>query len=242
MTTSDRSWGWHFGLASWLAVGGAIAISGDCANAQIAPDSTLGAENSVVTPTNIDGLPTERIDGGAVRGTNLFHSFDVFSVPTRSAAYFNNPVNIQNIISRVTGGSVSNIDGLIRANGTANMFLINPNGIIFGRNAELNIGGSFVGSTASSVNFAGGIQFSATAPQTTPLLTVSVPIGLQYGGTAGSILDQSQANDISGELVDLQVQPGKTLALVGDDVRMEGGICLLRMVELSWEACQTREQ
>ncbi|GAB1539269.1 hypothetical protein NUACC21_19350 [Scytonema sp. NUACC21] len=124
----------------------------------------------------------------------------------------------------VTGGSVSNIDGLIRANGNANLFLLNPNGIIFGRNAELNIGGSFVASTASSLKFADGAEFSALAPQTTPLLTVSVPIGLQYGETAGSIRNLSQATNNIGELVGLEVEPSKTLALVGGYVELDGGI------------------
>ena len=197
-----------------LAAGGAIAASGDCTLAQIIPDGTLGAEGSIVTPTNINGLPTNQIDGGATRGANLFHSFEQLSVPTGGAAYFNNALNIQNIISRVTGSSVSNIDGLLRANGTANLFLLNPNGIIFGPNASLDIGGSFLASTASRLNFGDGTFFSATTPQTTPLLTVNVPIGLQYGGTARDIQVQGTV---------LQVQNGQTLALVGGDVNVEGG-------------------
>lgn len=153
----------------------------------------------------------------------MFHSFAQFSIPTLSTAYFNNGLNIQNIIARVTGESASNIDGFLQSNGTANLFLLNPNGIIFGRNALLNIGGSFLASTATSLNFADGIQFSAQAPPTTPPLTMSVPTGLQFGGTAGSILNQSQAPYSSWYTSGLQVQPGKTLVLVGGNVRLDGG-------------------
>ncbi|MHC5723807.1 MAG: two-partner secretion domain-containing protein, partial [Nostoc sp.] len=188
----------------------------------IKKDNTLGTENSVVTPTVIDGQPTDKIDGGAIRGTNLFHSFEQFSVSTGSTAYFNNALNIQNIISRVTGKSISNIDGILKANGTANIFLINPNGIIFGPNASLNIRGSFVASTASSLNFADGIKFSATEPQTIPLLKVSVPIGLQFGATPGSIRNESQASSNNAP-VGLEVQSGKTLALVGGDIVLDEG-------------------
>ena len=60
-------------------MGGAIASSGDCILAQVIPDGTLGAESSVVTPTNVNGLPGDVIDGGATRGANLFHSFEQFS-------------------------------------------------------------------------------------------------------------------------------------------------------------------
>ncbi len=220
MITSDHSCKWISCLASWLAMGGTIA-SFDSALAQIAPDGILGAESSVVTPQT-PSSPVDVISGGATRGANLFHSFEQFSVQNGRTAFFNNAADIQNIISRVTGFSISNIDGLIRANGAANLFLLNPNGIIFGPNAQLNIGGSFMASTASSLNFADGAQFSATAPTTT-LLTVSVPLGLQYGRTVKSIRNQSQAINSSGQAVGLQVQPGKTLALVGGDVELDGG-------------------
>jgi filamentous hemagglutinin family protein len=132
------SWRWQL-LASAVIFGG-IATSGTCALGQVAEDTTLGAESSIVTSPIPGGF---LIDGGATRGTNLFHSFSEFSVPTNGIAYFDNALTIQNIISRVTGASISNIDGVIAANGTANVFLINPNGIVFGSNASLNIGGVF---------------------------------------------------------------------------------------------------
>jgi filamentous hemagglutinin family protein len=165
-------------------------------------------------------------------GHNLFHSFDEFSVPKEGSAYFKHDTNVQNIISRVTGNSESIIDGLIRAKGSANLFLLNPNGIIFGRSASLDIGGSFIASTANSLIFEGGIEFSATNTQAQPLLTMSVPIGLQFGKTPGRIINQSQATGIrnipgQGEvkdvLVGLQVKGGKTLALVGGDIFVRGG-------------------
>ncbi|MCW5318219.1 filamentous hemagglutinin N-terminal domain-containing protein [Nostoc sp. KVJ3] len=199
--------------------------------AQIIPDNTFGSESSVVTQTTGS---VHTISGGATRGANLFHSFQNFSILTGHTAYFNNSLNIQNIIARVTGGAVSNIDGLIKANGTANLFLINPNGFIFGSNAKINIGSSFLTTTANTIKFGDGTFFSA-APEVQPLLTISVPIGLVFVSNPGAIQIQGSGHSLVNPIFSpitglnnnstgLQVQPGKTLALVGGDIALDGGI------------------
>ncbi len=179
-----------------------------------------GSTNTTVTPGN-SGVT---IEGGAAAESNLFHSFKDFSVPPGTEAFFNNGNNIENIFSRVTGGKLSNIEGLIRANGSANLFLINPAGILFGENARLDIGGSFYGSTAGSILFPGGIEFSANSQQA-PVLTINAPIGLRFRDNPQAITNRSRSQNNTGEeLVGLEVGVGKTLALVGEDINFESGI------------------
>jgi filamentous hemagglutinin family protein len=151
----------------------ASSLQSSLVTAQVTPDGTTS------TTINQDGN-NFTIEQGDRVGDNLFHSFNEFSVPTGGSAAFNNAGDIINIFSRVTGGKVSDINGLISAKGTANLFLINPNGIVFGENAALNLGGSFYASTASSIVFSDDIEFSATNVDVPPLLTINMPIGLSF--------------------------------------------------------------
>ncbi len=196
---------------------------------QIIPDSTLPNNTSIRLENN-----TRIIEEGTTVGDNLFHSFKEFSIPTGSTAYFNNSIGIENIIGRVTSNSTSSIDGLIRANGSANLFLINPNGIVFGQNAQLNIGGSFISSTANSIRFADGFQFTDRDSQTTPMLTISTPIGLQFANNSEAIRVEGIGHSVIGSpfspavgqnaSTGLRVEPTKTIALLGGNVILNGGI------------------
>jgi filamentous hemagglutinin family protein len=184
-------------------------------NAQVISDRSLST-----SVTSTDGA-NFIIDGGELRGNNLFHSFQEFSIPTGGAAIFTNDLNIVNIFSRVTGNNISQIDGAIAANGTANLFLINPNGIIFGKNASLDLGGSFFATTANKIVFADGTEFSAIeGSSTTPLLTISTPIGLQLGQNPQPITIATNGNEGKG----LTVRDDRTLGLIGGNITLEDAI------------------
>ncbi|MEG4275682.1 filamentous hemagglutinin N-terminal domain-containing protein, partial [Microcoleus sp. M2_C5] len=225
----DRCWQWQIG--GCVAIFGTLLVGGgDRANAQIVPDNTLGAENSVVTPNvNIPGIQGDRIDGGAIRGANLFHSFEQLSVPEGRGAYFTNPAGISNILSRVTGANRSEINGRLGVDGNANLFLINPNGIVFGPSASLDLQGSFLATTANAVKLGDIGLFSASQPSSSNLLSVS-PSALWFNAVAAQpIVNRSQAPSLidqpnSGGLPPgLQVQQSRTLALVGGNVLLESG-------------------
>ncbi len=187
------------------------------ATAQVVPDGTTS------TTVDVDGT----INNGDRAGSNLFHSFSDFSVPTGDSAFFNNAADIVNIFSRVTGGNISNIDGLLRANGSANLFLLNPAGILFGPNARLDIGGSFFSTTADSFLFEDG-EFSATDLDNPPLLTINAPIGLNFRDNPGEItvrrdgLGTRTTNDLIDTENALRVSSTSTLGLVGGNLKLEG--------------------
>ena len=194
--------------------------------AQIIPDNSLGAESSRAVSDTINNLPSDRLTGGATRGVNLFHSWREFNIGEGRGAYFENPSGVANIFTRVTGPNSSNILGTMGVLGNANLFLINPKGIIFGPNARLDLRGSFVASTASGVLFNNGFEFSAANPNPVPLLAINIPAGLRFRENPGTIVNASRVtqNIQDTEIpVGLAVPPGQTLALVGGDLIFNNG-------------------
>ncbi|MDB9501642.1 S-layer family protein [Spirulina major CS-329] len=178
-----------------------------------------------------------RIQDGTVEGTNLFHSFDVFSPGSVDVKFeWDASLTIDNIFGRVIGGTASDINSLISVMETpVNLFLINPSGIIFGENARLDPGVSFYGSTASSIIFP-DTEFTTVNPSSSDLLSVRTPIALQFTGSSGAITIKGTGHLLRGgsqQLVDYSVTPdpvigleasaGNNIALIGNGVTFEGG-------------------
>ncbi len=223
---------WHWqrgGVTIWAIVTGvelAVGLTNFASSVwgQPIPDNTLGGERSRV----IDRSPRDfEIDGGARRGANLFHSFQEFNVDEGGSVYFLNPDGVRNILSRVTGQNRSEILGTLGVLGNANLFLLNPNGILFGPNAQLDLGGSFVATTANAFQFSDQGVFSATNPTSPTLLTVNPSAFLFNQIPAGSITNTSVApagpSFLGLSLFGLRVPDNHSLLLVGGDITMDQG-------------------
>ena len=233
--TNHRAFGYATIALTLAAIGSLSIAENKPVFAQLTPDNTLGTENSIVTPQQLRDL----IQGGAIRGNALFHSFDEFNVQDGGSVFFDlqNNADILNIFTRVTGGSVSNILGTLGVLqdalnsdvlGNANLFLLNPNGITFGANANLQLNGSFFATTADSFDF-DNFTFSASGEETPPpLLTVSIPRFLSFRDNPGTIINQSvtRAENSRGRRikVGLQVPQDQTIGFIGGEVQfLEGG-------------------
>lgn len=199
--------------------------------AEITSDRTLPTKSLIKT----QGVNT-LIEGGTIRGNNLFHSFSQFSIQKNGEAHFNNAQSIQNIISRITGNDASRIDGLIKANGQSNLFLINPNGLIFGANARLDLGGSFVASTATSILFSDGFELGVDTLAVPINLSISAPVGLRLTGKSQAINVLGNGYSLSRRdpliapflgagqsATGLRLSPEKSLALIGNKININGG-------------------
>ena len=194
------------GRTTLVAAAVSLAVS-EIALAQIATDGTLGPAQALSGPKY-----AIKASLGRQVGTNLFHSFSTFNLNSSERATFYGPSDISNIISRVTGGSASTIDGLLRSKITgANLFLINPKGILFGPNASLELSGSFHASTANYIKLADGGRFDATSPAAS-VLTMAPPAAFGFLGPAPAPLS------VQGST--LTVPEGGSLSLVGGAVHL----------------------
>ncbi|MGJ3249109.1 MAG: filamentous hemagglutinin N-terminal domain-containing protein [Elainellaceae cyanobacterium] len=203
-----------------LSLSGLLSLTSQKASAQITPDATLGAESSRIRAVN---QMRDLVEGGAIRGGNLFHSFEDFNIGEGREAYFANPAGIANILSRVTGSNVSDILGTLGVDGTANLFFLNPNGIIFGPNARLDVNGSFVATTADAFQFVEFGEFSARSPEAPSLLMVNVPVGLQYGiQIPGTIISRGSR---------LFVEEGRSLILAGGEIQLNNSFLAIDFSE-----------
>ncbi len=223
----------QFGLASFLSCGsvGILTVKTLAQQSNIVPYNTLGSESSQVI-SNFQGQSIERITGGATRGINLFHSFKEFNISTgRSAYFFNSNAAIENILARVTGGKESEILGKLGTDSSksVNLFLMNPNGIVFGKDASLDVQGSFVGTTANGLAFGNQGVFSATNPEAPGLLTIN-PSALFFNQINQNAAIQNNSVASAGtspvvgfDAAGLRVPDGKSLLLVGGNVSMDGG-------------------
>ena len=214
--------GWHVRslmLGASLYAFGAVVPHGYAQVATaITSDGTLGT--TVARSGNLFN-----INGGTIKGTNQFHSFGRFSVGTGDIASFNGPATatIQNILSRVTGGTRSEIDGTLRSTiSGANLYLLNPSGILFGPNAQLDVSGSFHATTANYIGLADGVLFNAVPSSADNLLTTAPPaaFGFLPSNPAPALIDvQAGVGDFEVGITNvLQVPAGQTLSFVGGPI------------------------
>jgi filamentous hemagglutinin family protein len=189
--------------------------------AQVAPITTSGLNTQISTPINNPvGQVQYNITGGTrpANGPNLFHSFGEFGVPTNTIANFLNETALPtaNILSRVTGGNPSTVFGTLQTTGfgNANLFLMNPAGIVFGPNAVLNVGGSVSSTTADYLRLADGGQFNAIpAPQDATISSSPVAAFGFLGSNPAALTIQGSR---------LAVSEGQAILLVGGNITVEG--------------------
>ena len=210
---------------------------------------SVQADGSAIGTLVSPSPQTFTVTGGRQLKQNLFHSFSQFSIPSGSKAVFNLTGNsgVSSIFSRVTGSNVSNINGLIQTVNSTNpvsLFLMNPNGIIFGPNARLDIGGSFVGTTASGIQFENRTVFNTATTGDSVLLTISTPIGLQFGKNPGAIVVQNIGHKLASRdplgitpasgpnVLGLEAKPGQSITLIGGNLQFQGGIINARKITL----------
>lgn len=223
-----------------------LPLSAQVIPSSIIPDTSLGAESSQVSSEG----QIDIIRGGAERGRNLFHSFQSFSIGENRAAGFLVPNDtIQNVLARVTGKERSEILGTLATfrivndqgvNSRANLFLMNPNGIVFGKNASLTVNGSFIATTANALKLGETGLFSASEPELDNLIDVEPTAFLFDAIAAQPIINRTQPgrNALDQPTLGLSVRSGQNLVLAGGNIEFDGGQIYARGGQVSIASVQ----
>lgn len=196
-----------------------LAIAATDAFAGVTLDGSMGTSGALSgSPYNITAAMGRQVGG------NLFHSFGSFSLLQSEIARFTNAGAsgaIGNVIARVTGGAASSIDGTLDSSGIpgANLYFVNPSGIVFGAHAALNVSGSFYASTANYLKFADGSRLDAGTPAAS-VLTAAAPAAFGFLGAPAAITVQSTGD--CGAARGLCAQQG-SVGLLGGDITFSGG-------------------
>ncbi len=202
---------------SWLSV---VSL----AHGEVVLDGTLGTIDSLPGPNFVIDAPL-----GQQVGDNLFHSFERFDLNSTESATFTGPVTITNVISRVTGGQPSHINGLLRSQiPQANLYFINPAGILFGSQAQIDVPASLYLSTADYLQLGATGQFNATLPNNS-LLSVAAPTAFGFLEHPSPITVQnSQLNLTTPTDIEQTIQrsanPNHTLAFIGGDITIQDSV------------------
>ncbi len=182
--------------------------------AQIITDGSVGSKLTLSGP---DFIINQTL--GSRVGNNLFHSFKTFSINNQESATFTGSPDIANVISRVTGGEISNINGLLKSTiGTADFYFFNPSGIVFGPDAVVDVPAAFHVSTADKLTLEDGSVFSAINP-TGSSLGIAKPESFGYLNRQatsltinGSLLTLSSSGDLSISSSHIQISNGAYIA------------------------------
>jgi filamentous hemagglutinin family protein len=194
-----------------LAAAGALGFfaSGAVSAQHITIDGRLSPAQTLAGPNYTIGATLGKQVGG-----NLFQSFGIFGLAQGESATFTGPTTVTNVVGRVTGGSTSSINGAIQSTiPGANVYLINPAGIVFGPNATVNVSGSFHASSADYLRMSDGARFQATNPGGSTLSAAS-PVAFGFLNAA------PPAITVNGST--LGAGSGQTLGLVGGPVSISG--------------------
>jgi filamentous hemagglutinin family protein len=154
---------------------------------------------------------------GVTAGANEFFSFQTFSLDSGCTALFTAANNITNVISRVTGGVPSSIEGTIRLSsgtGTPGFFFINPSGVTFSGHSQIDVPASFYVATANFLQFPDGKFYSSPTQQSR--LSTELP-------TAFGFNDQGAATvEIAGSQLSAGATGNQTFSIIAGNVTIDG--------------------